>query len=197
MRTGPEDVALEALLSDQESDRVERKVSDADRDRICEAICAFANDLPGHGGPGVVFVGVDDKCDCAHLAIPEDRLLRLSDLRSNGNIYPFPTMTVRKRRLRDCEMIVITVQPSHTPPVRFCGRTWVRVGPRRALATLKEERRLAERRRARDVPFDIRPVAGTSIAALDLDRFEKEYLPAALSADTLARNGRTFGRSSR
>jgi len=38
---------LLALLSDLESDRVERKASLANPNRIREAICAFANDSPG------------------------------------------------------------------------------------------------------------------------------------------------------
>ena len=55
-----EDRELEALLADLESDRVERKASLSDKKRICEAICAFANDLPGSGRPGVLFVGAND-----------------------------------------------------------------------------------------------------------------------------------------
>ena len=56
------DQELEALLRDIESDVVERKQSlggDAS-DKIRQAICAFANDLPDHRKPGVVFVGVRD-----------------------------------------------------------------------------------------------------------------------------------------
>jgi len=43
---------LEILLRSGESDRVERKASLAARDKIRQAICAFANDLPGYGRPG-------------------------------------------------------------------------------------------------------------------------------------------------
>ena len=42
---------LEVLFKDIESDRVERKSSLSDADRIREAICAFANDMAGHGNP--------------------------------------------------------------------------------------------------------------------------------------------------
>jgi ATP-dependent DNA helicase RecG len=49
------DEELAALLRDLESDRVERKQSfkgDAPT-TVREAVCAFANDLPGHGSePG-------------------------------------------------------------------------------------------------------------------------------------------------
>ena len=53
-------VELEALLKDQESDLVERKETDKKGEEIRQAICAFANDLPDHRGPGVIFVGVRD-----------------------------------------------------------------------------------------------------------------------------------------
>ena len=56
---------LEALLREPESDRVERKRSAADRSGIRRNVCAFANDLPGHGAPGVIFVGVEDDGRCA------------------------------------------------------------------------------------------------------------------------------------
>lgn len=52
------DDELLSLLADGESDRVERKESHSDAGRIRQAICAFANDLPGHNKPGVVFIGV-------------------------------------------------------------------------------------------------------------------------------------------
>jgi ATP-dependent DNA helicase RecG len=45
---------LEQLLEDIESDRVERKESLTDGDKIRQAICAFANDLPSHNSRRVV-----------------------------------------------------------------------------------------------------------------------------------------------
>ena len=56
-----DDAELERMLDDLEADRAERKESWADSDKIRQAICAFANDLPGHSKPGVLFIGVDDK----------------------------------------------------------------------------------------------------------------------------------------
>jgi ATP-dependent DNA helicase RecG len=40
--------------------RVKRKSSLSKPDEIRQAICAFANDLPDHRLPGVLFVGVQD-----------------------------------------------------------------------------------------------------------------------------------------
>ena len=56
------DAELEALLADAESDLVERKETFAGTTpkTLRQAICAFANDLPGHRRPGVVFVGARD-----------------------------------------------------------------------------------------------------------------------------------------
>lgn len=87
-------------------------------------------------------------------------------------------------------MAVVIVQPAVTPPVRYRGRTWIRVGPRRAIATLEEERRLNERRRARDLPFDLQPVPSATIADLDLELFRRVYLPSALPADVVEENQR-------
>ncbi len=187
-----EDIELEALLIDLESDRVERKASDADRDRICEAICAFANDSPNQGLPGVVYVGANDDGSCADLDISDEMLLRLADLRSNGNIYPFPVMAVQKRRLRGCDMVVVVVSPSDSPPLRFRGRTFIRVGPRRGIATPEEERRLTEKRRLGDLPFDLRPVLAASLDDLDVLRFQREYLPMAIHPDITAENIRSI-----
>ncbi len=182
---------LELLLEDTESDLVERKESLSDKDKICQAICAFANDLPNHCRPGVIFVGADDIECPSGLAITDQLLQTLSAIRSDGNILPLPAMTVRKVPLRGVEVAVVEVAPSSSPPVRYRGRIWIRVGPRRAVASADEERRLAEKRRTHDLPFDARPVSEASLDDLDLNLFVRTYLPTALPADVLAENERS------
>jgi len=81
-----DDQELISLLNDIESDRVERKASIADRDKIRQAICAFANDLPNHQQPGVIFIGANDDGTCTNLTITDQLLLTLADMRSDGNI---------------------------------------------------------------------------------------------------------------
>jgi len=186
------DHELEELLSDLESDRVERKESLSDSGRIRQAICAFANDMPDHRKPGVVFVGVTDRGECANLPITDKLLLTLADMRSDGNILPLPTITVQKRVLQNWEIAVVEVAPSGAPPVRYKGRTWIRVGPRRATATVAEERRLNEKRRARDLPFDLHPMASALINDLDDVMFIREYLPMAIAPEVLDQNDRTL-----
>jgi len=185
------DQELEVLLLDLESDYVERKQSLADSERIREAICAFANDLPGRGAPGVVFVGVRDDGSCANFAVSDEALVTVANLRSDGNILPFPAITVQKRRLNGCDILVVEVAPSESPPVRVRGRTCVRIGPRRAIATPEEERRLTEKRRSRDLPFDQHPLADATLDELDLDLFRRVYLPSAVPLDVLEQNQRS------
>lgn len=184
---------LESLRGDLESDRVERKESVSDNNRIKQAICAFANDLPDHQQPEVVFIGVRDNGTCANLPITDQLLLTLANMRSDGNIQPFPIMTVQKKLLDGCEVAVLEVQPAYNPPVRFNGRVWIRVGPRRATATADEERRLTEKRRVGDVSFDQQAMRGASLDDLDTDLFQRDYLPAAVSPEVLAENQRTLG----
>lgn len=184
------DAELEALLVDLESDRVERKESTSEGEKIKRALCAFANDLPDHRKPGVIFIGARDDGTCAGLNITDDVLKRLSDWASTGQIQPLPSVTVQKRALRGCELAVVVVQPSHSPPVRYDGRVFVRVGPTTRLASPADERALTEKRRSGDRPFDISVVANATLASLDLDLFERVYLPAAIAPDILEQNQR-------
>ncbi len=186
-----DDHDLEAFLLDLESDRVERKSSAANGNELRRAICAFANDLPNHQQPGILFIGVRDDGSCANLGITDELLRTLADMRSDGNILPLPTMTIQKKTLRGCELAVIVVEPSDAPPVRFRGCVWVRFGPRKANATIEEERRLTEKRRARDLPFDIRPMSAARLADLALELFRRDYLSATLPVDVLEANQRS------
>lgn len=186
------DPQLEELLADTESDRVERKESLSDPTKVRQAICAFANDLPGNHEPGVVFIGAKDDGMCADLTVSDELLRTLADMRSDGNITPFPELTVQKRTLRDCDVAVVQVEPSRSPPVRYKGRVWVRVGPRRAIASADEERRLTEKRRAADLPFDLQPVRSASIDDIDHDYFIRNYLRVSVDPEILESNQRSW-----
>jgi ATP-dependent DNA helicase RecG len=82
----------------------------------------------------VLFVGVRDDGTPCGLAITDELLRSLADMKTDGNIAPPPTLTVEKRIVRGAEVAVVTVWPSDSPPVRYRGRVWVRTGPRRSLA---------------------------------------------------------------
>jgi len=189
------DDQLLALLADIESDRVERKESfkGDSPEKVRQAVCAFANDLPGHGEPGIVFIGAKDK-DGAPVGLDvTDELLRsLADIRSDGNILPFPSMVVEKRQLQGKDLAVITVSPADAPPVKYKGRIYIRTGPRRDIANAQDERVLNERRRYRHLPFDLQPISFARLTDLSRAAFEAEYLPGAFAADVLEANQRSY-----
>ena len=191
---GYSDAELEAMMAGGESDLVERNASlDGDAGRsVREAVCAFANDLPDHRRSGVVLIGATDDGRPSGLAITDRLLLQLADIRTDGNIVPPPSLTVGKRLLFGEAVAVVTVQPSDAPPVRYRGRTWVRAGPRRAVATVQDERALNDKRRHRNPHFDARPVQGATLSDLKLGIFQDDYLPAALAPEALAANDRTL-----
>ncbi|MCY4107676.1 MAG: ATP-binding protein, partial [Chloroflexi bacterium] len=108
------DTELEQLVRNGESFRVEFKetLEGSAPTAIREAVCAFANDLPGSGEAGVVFVGVRDNGEPVGIDITDRMLTQLSDIKTDGNIVPPASMLVEKRTLLGTNMAVITVVPS-------------------------------------------------------------------------------------
>ncbi|MDR2390660.1 MAG: putative DNA binding domain-containing protein [Planctomycetota bacterium] len=188
------DKELLALLNDTESDKVEYKESfKGDVPKTArQAVCAFANDLPNHNDPGILFIGAKDDGEPSGLQVTDQLLLSLSDMKTDGNILPLPTLTVEKRVLKGAEMAVVTVFPSDMPPVKYDGRIWIRTGPRRSVANEQEERVLNEKRRHKLPPFDIYPIPSSKITDLSKSIFENEFLPAAFAVDVLESNGRSY-----
>lgn len=184
---------LAELCSNLESAHVERKASFKPvKGAIEEAICAFANDLPGWGKPGYVLIGVSDAGQPTGLAVTDELLRDIASIRSDGNILPFPAMTVYRAVLKGQAVVVVEVRPSFSPPVTLRNKVCVRVGPRKGTATRDEERILSERRRGWDGPFDQCPVSGASLDDLDLELFRREYLPSAVTPEVLRENGRSI-----
>lgn len=188
------DQELLALLDDLECDRTERKAAWAGDvpEKARQAVCAFANDLPNHGQPGVLFIGAKDDGSSSNLAVTDRLLQTLSDMKTDGKILPPPTFTVQQRSLKGASMAVVAVWPADAPPVRYQGRVWIRIGPRRGLASAQDERILNEKRRWRDRTFDTHPIEGCPLEELNRVAFEHEYLPQAIAADVLAANERSY-----
>jgi ATP-dependent DNA helicase RecG len=181
-----------SLLADIESDRIERTESTKDTDKFCQAICAFANDLPNHRQPGYLLVGVKDNGALSGLKVSDKLLQNLGAIRSDGNVLPQPVLSVNKYAFEGGEVAVMEVLPSDLPPVRYKGRVYVRVGPRKAVASEQEERILSERRVALARSFDARPCIGAVIDDLALGQFDA-YRREAIDAETIAANHRPLG----
>lgn len=189
------DQDLLELIQEGESSRVEFKeslVEKQTREAVREAICAFANDLPDHRQPGLIFVGVKDDGSIAGATIADALIQQLKAMKTDGHIVPPPILEVEKRKLPGGEVAVVMVAPSESPPVRCRGRIQVRVGSCGGIATAQDERMLNEKRRHRDRPFDIQPISDTGLSDLNLTAFTHEYLPQAFSKDVLDANDRSI-----
>ena len=182
---------LRALIKDLESDRVERTMSVSDTDKFGQAICAFANDLPNHGEPGYLVLGVTDAGEIKGVNVTDDLLKNLAAIRTDGNIQPQPSMVVGKFPLPEGDLAVVEVQPATFPPVRYKGRIWVRVGPRKGYANENDEKILYEKRNAGINTFDALPCTNATIDDLDIGLFKSYYLTKAFPEEVLEMDKRT------
>ena len=177
---------IQKLLQSTETFRVERTTSTGNMDKFCEAICAFANDLPDSRQKGYLIIGANDDGSLSGFKVDDSLLKKISAIRSDGNILPIPVMTVERFEFPEGDLLVAEVSPSLLPPVRYRGRVFVRIGPRRDIASESEERLLTERRTAYMATFDATPCLGATLDDLNLDYIQKEYLPSVIDAEILA-----------
>ena len=177
---------LYEIMASDEDYRIERTVSTGNMDKFQEAICAFANDLPGHREKGYLLIGVTDDGHLSGLKVDDALMKKISSIRSEGNILPLPVMNTEKVSTAEGDVLVVEVTPSFDTPVRYRGRTFVRIGPRRDIASLEEERILSERCAASLPTFDTRPCREATIDDIDTETIIKEYMPRAIDAETLS-----------
>mgnify|MGYP000950279052 CR=1 FL=1 len=183
---------LQKILSDTESYHIEKTVATDNMDKFSQAICAFSNDVADSKKKGYLIIGVRDNGELAGLQVDDKLLLQISNIRTDGNILPQPVMTVEKFSFDQGDVLVVEVTPSQVPPVRYRGRIWVRVGPRKSIATEAEEKLLTERRLSNIRTFDAMPCLGTTLEDLDITLFKKEYLFKAVAEDILQEDKRTI-----
>lgn len=183
---------LQKILSDTESYHIEKTVATDNMDKFSQAICAFSNDVADSKKKGYLLIGVRDNGELAGLQVDDKLLLQISNIRTDGNILPQPVMTVEKFSFAQGDILVVEVTPSQVPPVRYRGRIWVRVGPRKSIATEAEEKLLTERRISNIRTFDAMPCLGTTLEDLDITLFKKEYLFKAVAEDILQEDKRTI-----
>lgn len=183
---------LEHLLQSTETFRVERTISTTNTDKFCEAICAFANDMPASGEKGYLLLGVRDDGSKCGLRVDDALLNKMMAIRTSGNILPLPVMSVYTVSFDDGDVLVVEVTPSILPPVRYRGRTFIRVGPRKDIATYEEEQQLVERRSANFPSFDTTPCFEATIEDIDIDLFKRLYLPKAVDEELLQTEERSI-----
>ena len=181
---------IQELLKSTETYRVERTISTGDMDKFQEAICAFSNDLPNSKKNGYLILGAHDDGTLSGLKVDDALMKKVAAIRSDGNILPLPIMSVERFEFPDGDLLVAEVSPSLLPPVRYRGRTFVRIGPRRDIATEAEERILLERRTSYMATFDAMPCLGATINDIDVNYIKQDYLPQVIDAEVLASDKR-------
>ena len=183
---------LKELLHSTETYRVERTTSTNDMDKFQEAICAFSNDLPNSRKNGYLILGAYDNGTLSGLKVTDDLLKKIAAIRSDGNILPIPVMSVDRFVFPEGELLVAEVTPSMMPPVRYRGRTFIRIGPRRDIATETEERILAERRTSYMATFDTMPCLAAKLTDIDIELLRNRYMEKLVGKELLAADGRSI-----
>ena len=101
-------------------------------------------------------------------------------------------MSVESFTFPEGDLLIAEVQPSDVPPVRYRGRVFIRIGPRRDIATEAEERILSERRTAFMATFDARPCFSAKIGDIDTNVLRDKYLTPPLGKDLVDTDSRTI-----
>lgn len=178
------------LMSNLESENIERTRAFDKTDKMGQAICAFANDIGDRKQPGYLLLGVEDNGTFAGKRVTDEQLTALAGFKSEGNLLPPPAMTIYHESFDDGDVAVIEVFPSSYPPIRYKGQVWVRIGPRKALANNDDIHILEEKRLHSATRFEIMPCVDSSLSDLNLDLFRNIYLPRAIQAEVIDEDSR-------
>lgn len=84
---------IRALISDLESDRIERTVSFRE-DKLGPAVCALSNDFPNNKQSGYILLGIKDDGIVAGISIGDEELKKIGGVKANGNVLPQPSIVV-------------------------------------------------------------------------------------------------------
>ena len=183
---------IKAMLFSTETSRIERTGSTGDMDKFQEAICAFSNDMSNSRQNGYLIIGAHDNGKLSGLKVDDNLFKKISSIRSDGNILPIPMMTCERYEMEGGDLLIVEVQPSFSTPVRYRGRTFIRIGPRRDIATIDEERILTEKRMNYMATFDASPCYGATINDIHLDTIKNDYIPKAVGAEELENDTRNI-----
>ncbi|MDI9334662.1 MAG: putative DNA binding domain-containing protein [Cytophagales bacterium] len=185
------------LIDAPESNWLERKeayVSGNNKDKVCKTVCAFANALAQGDKGGVLFLGVADNGEIVGIDDTDAVRNGIDEIKSDGRIQPLPSMMTRSLRFPNGKhVMVIIVDPSSLPPVRFKGQIYVRLSASTREGNAEDERVLNERRRHNaGRSFDSEGLPTATLQDLNLRYFEEVYLPTVIAREVLQANGRSL-----
>ena len=181
---------LRQLITDLESENVERTRAFDKMDKMGQAICAFANDLADRGEPGYLILGVENDGKISGKRINDAQLTSLGGWKTEGNLLPPPAMALEHFHFPEGDVVVLTVFPSAYPPIRYQGQVWVRIGARKALASDEDIHLLEEKRQRHGRRFEEQPCPAARIEDMDLEIFRTQYLPRAIQSEVIEEDDR-------
>lgn len=186
----PEEKLLD-FLKEEESEYIEKCESPKSTDKIAKVICAFSNDLANRKNPSVIFIGINDNGEYTDLSVRDEMLRNIASIRSDGNLQPFPVIDIKKLSIKQYKIIIVQVNPTENPPMRYKNCCWVRIGPSVRRASEEEEKILLERRQAGSLPEDMKGIVEADVESdLSMEYFKTQYLPAAVSSEVVSANNR-------
>ena len=77
---------LQKIIAINEGFRIELTTSTGNMDKFQEAICAFANDMPGSGKKGYLLIGVYDDGKISGIKVDDDATNGVKDGVKDGNV---------------------------------------------------------------------------------------------------------------
>ncbi|MFI3322913.1 MAG: putative DNA binding domain-containing protein [Rikenellaceae bacterium] len=180
------------LINSDETYRIEKTISTSNMDKFCQAICAFSNDMAGSGKKGYLLLGVYDDGSLSGLKCNDELNQKISAIRSDGNILPIPVMNVESFSFDNGDVLVVEVTPSMLAPVRYRGRTYIRVGARKDFASIEEERVLSERASKFYATYDSYPCKSATLDDIEQKLFLNDYLPLTITEEVLIEDTRSI-----
>ena len=121
------------LMSNLESENIERTRAFDKADKMGQAICAFANDIGDHKQPGYLLLGVEDDGSFSGKRITDEQLTALAGFKSEGNLLPPPSMTIYHESFDEGDVAVIEVFRLHILPSGIKGKFGFALVPGRVL----------------------------------------------------------------
>ncbi len=126
------------LIAKGESQTLEFKESFAQKEKILETICAFANTKGG-----TVLVGVSDKGEIIGTVVGKGTLEKIPQkIKENFDTCVFPSINVEE--VEGKNVVAIEVHESHEKPVFFRDAAYKRVGKANSKISASEIRKLAK-----------------------------------------------------
>ena len=181
-----------SIIENAEGERLERcaQLSPQQKDKFCKCLCAFANDLGESRKTAYFLFGLEDKSGQRIGLKVDDQSQRMVAQWVDSGPSPYISTNLEYDGDAAGDLLIVSVEPSKTPPHRYKGEIWVRRGPQTVRANKEDELRLASKgSHYASMSFDAAPLPEAGLRHLAMDMFAV-YRGEVLSAEAIAANDR-------